>query len=256
MAKARRPTLGAFGERKVPIIACFNKAVTPLGVDFDSLIRALQTFVDQHVAPVWGTRAKLIKSTDFVKGAWAVVFLEDADHAGSLGYHDLTPDGLPESKVFVRTTLANGELVSVAASHELVEMLVDPAGNMMTTGPDRAATYAYESADPVEETHFQVDGIPMSNFVHPAYFQTFHQRGTVSFDHLGKVRKPFQPHSGGYQIVFKNGKWRHAFGSASKAKRFAREDRRGHRSEQRHRSRTSRLKRSDTRASSRRKRPA
>jgi hypothetical protein len=43
---------------------------------------------------------------------------------------------LPLSKVFVKTTLADGELVSVSASHELVEMLVDPAINMMTTGPD------------------------------------------------------------------------------------------------------------------------
>jgi len=253
MTKAKRPTLGAFHQGAVPAIACFNKAATPLGVDLGALIRALQRFVDQHVAPVWGTRAKLFKSTGFVKGAWALVFLDDADHPGSLGYHDLTPDGLPQSKVFVRTTLANGELVSVAASHELVEMLVDPAGNMMTTGPDRAATYCYESADPVEETHFDVDGIPMSNFVHPAYFHTFHRRGAMSFDHLGKVTKPFQPHSGGYQIVFKNGKWKHVFGSASKAKRFSREDRRGHRSEQRHRSRTNRLKRSHTRASSRRR---
>jgi len=68
---------------------------------------------------------------------------------GALAYHDLTPDGLPVSKVFVKTTLDNNDLVSVSASHELVEMLVDPAINMMTTGPDPKTMYAYESADPV-----------------------------------------------------------------------------------------------------------
>jgi hypothetical protein len=30
-----------------------------------------------------------------------MVFLDDADQEGALAYHDLTPDGMPQSKVFV-----------------------------------------------------------------------------------------------------------------------------------------------------------
>jgi hypothetical protein len=228
-----RPTFGAFNQGVIPTIACFNKAATPLGVNFDSLIAAMQAYVNQHVAPVWGTPAKLIKSKDFVKNAWAMVFLDDADTPGALAYHDLTPAGLPLSKVFVRTTLQDGELVSVSASHELVEMLVDPAINMMTTGPDLKAMYAYESADPVEALTFNVNGVPMSDFVYPAYFEVFRKAGSVHFDHLDKVKKPFQILSGGYQIVFKSGKWSQVTTSAVKKKRLAREDRRGHRSETR-----------------------
>src|SRR6266403_5070203 len=108
----RRPTFGAFNQGVIPTIACFNKADTPLGVDFDQLIAAMQAYVDQHIAPVWDTPAKLIKSKGFVKNAWAVVFLDDADTEGALAYHDLTPGGLPLSKVFVRTTVNDGELVS------------------------------------------------------------------------------------------------------------------------------------------------
>ena len=103
----------------------------------------------------------------------------------------------------------------------------------MTTGPGPKAVYAYESADPVEELSFKVNGIPMTDFVYPAYFEDFHKPGSVRFDHLNKVKRPFQILPGGYQIVFKNGKWTQVFGSASKRKRFLREDRRGHRSEQR-----------------------
>jgi hypothetical protein len=228
-----RPTFGAFNQGVIPTIACFNKAQTALGVDLDKLIAAMQAYVDQHVAPVWGTPAKLIKSQDFVKNAWAVVFLDDADTPGALAYHDLTPQGLPLSKVFVRTTLQDNQLVSVSASHELVEMLVDPAINMMTTGPDPKAMYAYESADPVEDLSFNVNGIPMSDFVYPAYFEVFRKPGSVHFDHLNKVKKPFQILSGGYQIVFKNGKWSQATASAAKKKSLGREDRRGHRSETR-----------------------
>ena len=233
MVTTVKPTFGAFNQGDIPTIACFNRATTPLGVDFDALIAAMQAFVDADVAPVWGTPARLVKSTGFIPGHWAMVFLDDADQPGALAYHDLTPDGLPESKVFVKTTLKNHDLVSVSASHELVEMLVDPAINLMTTGPDPKLVYAYESADPVEQLSYPVHGIAMTDFVYPSYFEAFHQPGSVQFDRLKKVHKPFEILAGGYQIIFKNGKWTQVYGSPAKKKRFEREDRRGHRSEQR-----------------------
>jgi hypothetical protein len=243
--KPAKPKFGAFNQGGIPTIACFNKASTPLGVDLDVLIAAMQAFVDRYVAPVWGAPAKLVKSKDYLKGAWAMIFLDNADQPGALAYHDLTPDGMPQAKVFVKTTLDNHDQVSVSSSHELVEMLVDPAINMMTTGPDPNVMYAYESADPVEQLSFTVDAVPMTDFVYPAYFEAFHKPGSVRFDQSGKVSRPFQILAGGYQIIFKNGKWSQIFGSPSKKKRFAREDRRGHRSEQRKRAARNKLKRAD-----------
>jgi hypothetical protein len=228
---SQKPTLGAFNQGGKPIIACFNQATTPLGIDLDTLISAMQAYVDNHVAPVWGTPAKLVRSNDFIPGAWAMVFLDDADQADTLAFHDLTPDGLPISKVFVRTTIEAGDEVSVSASHELVEMLVDPAINIMTTGPDPKLAYAYESADPVEQLSFPVNGVNMSDFVYPSYFETFHQPGSVKFDELDQVEKPFEILSGGYQLIFKNGKWSQVFGSIEKQRLFEKEDRRQHRSE-------------------------
>jgi hypothetical protein len=227
-----KPKFAAFNQGVIPTIACFidKTTKTPLGVSLDALIAAMQAYVSNFVAPVWGTPAKLVKSTGFVKGAWAIVFLDTADQEGALAYHELTPDGLPISKVFVKTTIDDGELVSVSASHELVEMLVDPAINMMTTGPDAKTMYAYESADPVEALSFNVNGIPMSDFVYPSYFEIFRKPGSVKFDQLNKVTKPFQILSGGYQILFKSGKWSQVFGSKAKEKSFEKEDRRGHRS--------------------------
>jgi len=229
----KQPVFGAFNQGNVPTIACFNQATIDLGVDLDQLIAAMQVYIDKYVAPVWGTPAKLVKSKGFVKGQWAMVFLDNADQPGALAYHDLTPSGLPLSKVFVKTTIKNGELVSVSASHELVEMLVDPAINLMTTGPDPKLIYAYESADPVEALTFKVNGIPMSNFVYPSYFESFHKPNSVQFDQMKAVSKPFQILKDGYQIVFKNGKWSQVYGSKIKQKHFRKEDRRGHRSESR-----------------------
>jgi hypothetical protein len=205
-----------------------------------------QAYVVNSVAPVWGTPANLVKTTDFQPGAWAMVFLDNADQAGELAVHDLTPDGLPQARVFVKTTLDNGDLVSVSASHELVEMLVDPAINLMTTGPDQSTIYAYESADPVEALSFDVNGIQMSDFVYPSYFEDFRQPGSVQFDQMNQVNTPFQILQGGYQIIFKDGQWSQIFASRDEAKKkaFAREDRDGHRSEQRTERAKRRLQRS------------
>ncbi len=225
--------LKSFNVGATPTITCFNKATVPLGVDLSSLVAGLQRFADDHVVPVWGTPAKIAASSGFLKGAWAIVFLDDADAANALGYHELTPDGLPIAKVFVRTIRSAGEPVSITASHELVEMLVDPAINLYSAGPDPKSMYAYESADPVEEEVFDVNGFPMSDFVYPSYFEDFHKPGSTKFDHLGKLSRPFQLLPGGYQIVFRDGQGSEIFGSSEKARRFAAEDRRQHRSAER-----------------------
>src|SRR5437016_2219959 len=236
-----RVIAAAFDRGQTPTVACFNKAQTPLGVDFDRMLAVLQKFLDTIFVPVWGTPARLVKTAGFRKGAWALACLDDADVANALGYHDLTPDGFPFSKVFVRTTLEARQRVSVTACHELAEMLVDPAINLCSTGP-QSRFYAYETADAVEEQEFTLDGIALSDFVYPSWFEGFRKAGSTQFDHLKKVRRPFQILPGGYMPVFKNGRWTQVFGSRAKARRFAQEDRQGHRST--YRGRTRRMRRS------------
>ena len=229
----RRPVFAAFDQGQIPDIAVFNQATAPLGVDLDRLVAALQKFVTECVAPVWGTPARLAKTTGFKKGAWALVFLDTADQANALAYHELTPDGFPLSKVFVKTIAEAGASLTVAASHELVEMLVDPAINLLSLGPDPKAAYAYESADPVEADSlaFTVGGFPMTDFVYPSYFESFRKPNSTKFDYRGKVTRPFEILPGGYQLVFKNGKWSQLTATKAKARSLAREDRRQHRSE-------------------------
>ncbi len=85
----------------------------------------------------------------------------------------------------------------------------------------------------MEEDTFKINGVDMSDFVYPAYFELFRAPGSVKFDHENKVTRPFQLLPGGYQIIFMNGEFTNVFGSKAKEKRFAKEDRRGHRSEAR-----------------------
>src|SRR2546426_10855366 len=160
------------------------------------------------------------------------IYFDDADAARALGYHELTKDGQPVSKVFVKTTLADHQLVSVTACHELFEMAIDPIANLWAEAAD-GTEYAYEMCDPVEEDTFLVDGIQMSNFVHPSWFEPFKHPPGTKFDNLGLLTKPFSMTKGGYVIVKKKGKVTQQFASKAKEKRFAKEDRLGHRSEYR-----------------------
>jgi hypothetical protein len=213
-------------------IACLNKAKTPLGAPLPMLTAALQKCYDDYFLPVWGYPVKLYNPTKPKRSDWLFIYFDDPDTAGVEGYHDLTYHGQPISKVFVKPSLADNVPVSVTACHELFEMVIDPIANLWAEATNRTQ-YAYEMCDPVEEDTFMVNGMEMSNFLHPSWFEPFkHPHGT-KFDHLGLLKKPFTMTKGGYMIIKKNGRVSEKFGSKAKAKRFAKENRRGHRSEYR-----------------------
>lgn len=217
-------------------IACINKTKhLGLGVPFGKLTAALQKCYDRHFLPVWGFPVKLYNTRKPKRTDWQFIYADDSKEAeGTFGYHDLTIRGQPVSFVFLRTVLENGETVSLTASHELFEMVIDPIANMWAEAK-RGKEFAYEMCDAVEEDVFLVDGFKMSNFVYPAWFEPFkHPRGT-KFDHLGLLKSPFSMTKGGYVIVKQRGKVKERFASKAKAERFATENRRGHRSEYRKR---------------------
>lgn len=134
------------------------------------------------------------------------MLLDDTDQAGALGYHDITSEGLPLGKVFVKTATQNNLAWSTVASHELLEMLPDPEINLEVTGPNVSGNsntiYAYESADAVEATSYAKGSVLVSNFVYPAWFEPAGSPAPLQLDHLKLVTQPFQLLSGGYIGVF------------------------------------------------------
>lgn len=234
---SNRPlTFGAFNQGERPIISMVNIAKTPLGLDFGKLANALQVYVSTHFVPRWGTPARVeaVPGKKVPDGTWGLVFADDADQPGALGYHELTDAGLPICYVFVRTSKQAGEQISVTASHEIAEMLVDPGINLWAQDPRTGIFWAYETADAVEATEFAIDGFPMSNFLYPSAFEGFRKAKSVQFDHLNKTTKPFQILKGGYSIVSRGGRPQSVFASERAGLKFSTEDRRMHRSELRH----------------------
>lgn len=212
-------------------IAVYNHASMPLGLDLAALVTAMQAYIDTAVGPAWNVSASLHVASDPVAGEWGMVFLDDADSPGALAYHD-EESGAPLAKVFVRTIQQNNVSLSVSASHELVEMLVDPLCNLYAPASQPTLLYAVEAADAVEDDSlgFQVGGMLMSDFVYPAWFDPS-AAASSKFDHRGVITRPFELHSGGYAITLHGGVVGQTFGSTVKARAFSQEDRRGHRSE-------------------------
>ena len=98
---------------------------------------------------------------------------------------------------------------TVTASHELLEMLGDPDINLtafVQPNPDAATglLYAYEVCDACENDQFgyDIDGSLVSDFVYPAWFESFRQPGSTQFDYQKKISKPFELLPGGYIGVF------------------------------------------------------
>lgn len=191
-------------------IAIINASTVLTDAQLQAVIPALQMQIDQDFAPVWGVGANLsfIPSSAIpTAGVWWIAVLDNSDVAGVLGYHDLTKDGLPLGKVFAGTDLQNGLSWTVTLSHELLEMLADPDIDLtafIQADPTTGTLYAYEVADACEADQFgyQIDGITVSDFVYPSWWETFRDPTTTQFDHQKKVAKPLEILAGGYIGAF------------------------------------------------------
>jgi hypothetical protein len=188
------------------IVLVFEETNTP-GIDATNMKAALQEYIDKYLAPAWGVTAQLRLGTKVLPGEWSLIFADDSDQAQALGYHDL--DGAaPRGFVFVHTSQQAGEAVSVTASHELAELLLDPGCNLGAYSP-RSRWIAREICDPVQGSSLSINGLPMANFVLPSWYGA----GPAPYDAAGACDQPWQILPGGYVPVWSSSGWTPIFGS-------------------------------------------
>jgi hypothetical protein len=191
-------------------ISVINESTVLTDAEVTPVVIALQQQVTNDFRPIWGIDAelKLIpQGTPPPVGTWWLVILDDSDQAGALGYHDLTPDGLPLGKIFAASDLKAGDSWSVTASHELLEMLADPNINLTVFVQDADTTgtlYAYEVCDACEDDSFgyKINNVLVSDFVYPAWFENFREEGSTQFDRMNQIKNPLALLTGGYIGVF------------------------------------------------------
>lgn len=154
-------------------------------------------------------------NTQPAPGSWWVVFLDDSDQANSLAYHDLTNEGLPLSKVFVKTIQADNASLSVGATHEVCEMAVDPWLNSAYQDP-QGTFWAGEVCDPVEDDSYgyQINGILVTDFVTPNWFG--HKNAQAAVDFKSHAQSAFQVLAKGYAQRFESQQgWQQVNGQAA-----------------------------------------
>jgi hypothetical protein len=185
----------------MPHIAVINESTASPDADIQKMLLAFGTQWNRDLLPVWGVDAATFtfvpRGVAPASGTWWVVFLDNSDQAGDLAYHDLTSEGLPISKVFVKTILDDRGSVSVGATHEICEMAVDPWLN--SAYQDRQGVFwAGEVCDPVEDDLYGYDigGTLVTDFVTPNWFA--HQHAQAAIDFKGHARAAYEILSGGY----------------------------------------------------------
>jgi len=190
-------------------IAVINASSAVSDQQVQAMVPALQTQVHRDFAPVWGVDADLTfvgHGATAPPGSWWLTVLDNSDQAGALGYHDRTDEGLPLGKAFAGTDIQAGNSWTVTVSHELLEMLGDPDIDLCAYAPKNGGgmlLYAYEVCDACEadSTGYNINGTLVSDFVYPAWFESFRTAGT-QFDYRSLIQQPFGLLTEGYISVF------------------------------------------------------
>jgi hypothetical protein len=162
-------------------VSIINRSKILENGDIIPVVAALQAQVSKHLAPNWRIDAALefVPSSKEPPGdSWRLEVWDDTDYPPDSGYHNVGSDGVPYGKVFVNTARGYKQNWTITASHELLEMLVNPYANLSAYVPFDANTgtfYSLEICDPVspDENGYKIDGINVSDFVFPEWFSPF-----------------------------------------------------------------------------------
>jgi hypothetical protein len=189
----------------MPQIAVINESTAISDASVQKMLPAFDQQWNKDLRPVWGvdtgTFEFVPKGHTPATGTWWVVFLDNSDQAKALAYHDLTNEGLPISKVFVKTIASDHASISVGATHEICEMAVDPWLNSAYQDL-HGVFWAAEICDPVEDDRYGygINGTLVTDFVTPNWFAHQHSQSTI--DLKGHARIPFEVLTGGYAQKF------------------------------------------------------
>lgn len=189
----------------MPQIAVINESDAISDAEIQNMLPAFTQQWNTDLKTVWGVDeaafAFVPRGQAPAAGTWWTVFLNDSDQAGALAYHDLTNEGLPISKVFVKTLQADHASISVGATHELCEMAVDPWLNSAYQDM-QGIFWAGEVCDPVEDEQYgyEINGVLVTDFVTPNWFG--HQHTQAVIDLKGHCHTPFEVLTGGYAQKF------------------------------------------------------
>jgi hypothetical protein len=165
--------------------------------------------VTRDLSPIWNVQATvqaLPSPNQIPVGVWPV-FLVAKLPPDEGGFHS-DKRNQPFAEVIATP---NSDDWTIDASHEIVEMLVDPAGNRLQTSraikiagagvEDTTGEFDYlvEACDPCEGNDFaySINGIAVSDFITPHFYDPVAESG-VRYSFGGNIKAPRQVLPAGY----------------------------------------------------------
>jgi hypothetical protein len=205
------------------LIAIMNQSTLVSNDDAQKMTQAVAAQVRYDAAPMWDRApAAVIFYTDpnsVPEQAHGIYLVDTVNNApaGVLGFHTEDQRGKLWGVVAAKPELDNGASVttgdwsvSSVLSHEVLEMYVDPNCNLWSSN-GHGRVYSLEVCDPVEAPTYEVNGVSVSNFVTPAWFDPQAPK-TAQFDKLGNLAAPFGILPGGYVVYSSEGREHQKFG--------------------------------------------
>lgn len=175
---------------------------------------ALNAQVATDFGPAWHSHASVgaYPETALGPNTWAIYVQTALDEPGALGYHT---DDHNQPYALVEYTRD----WTVTASHELLEMLADPWGSRLHQAKhldgrehDGHVHYLLEVCDPPEATSYEIQGVPVSDFILPAYYRSTRSGLTPKLSFAGTITEPREVAPGGYiSFVDGHGEWHQRF---------------------------------------------
>jgi hypothetical protein len=181
-------------------VALVSETQTVSSSDLGRVSAALQKQAVRDLGPIWEVQSTVdafSKLEDVPLGYWPVIVRDDINTPGAAGLHE-DKDGQP----FALVQASEGW--SLTASHEVLEMLVDPFGSRLVAGqsPKRGqgrVEFLVEVCDPSEDSSFAytVNGVTVSDFYTPHYFDPV-TNPSVRYSFTAAIKNPRKVLKGGY----------------------------------------------------------
>lgn len=184
------------------IVSVINRSKTLQDAQLQATVRAVNRQIKEDFEPYWGFGGTLrlegpigkglrFNSTADVRGDAVMYIVDGVNKQDADGWHTKNARDVPYGITFLGMCAREEENWSVTFSHEVLELLGDPMGNLLVEGNDphdhrRRVYHMFEMCDAVQAETYQVDGVEVSNFVLPSYFTLGAQAGRRN-DFLGTI---------------------------------------------------------------------
>lgn len=176
------------------VIAVINQSSKIGSLDLKKVVEAVQIQISQDFNPIWAKNATLVITEKFTNQDYYVLIKDNISVKGLEGYHSLDENNVPFAE------MKYSKDWSFTFSHEVLEMIHNPYIKEIEQ-TDLYQNIMEEVADATATEGYKINGVKVSNFVTPDFYNIKHIDG-LKYDFMGLLKRPLELYEGGYMSWF------------------------------------------------------